>query len=259
VQYSTKYIVLFATAVCLVCSLLVSFSAVSLQAAQEFNRRLDKKKSVLMAARIIKPGESLSAAEIEEKFENIKPVVVDLETGEVAEDVDAQTFEPDDAPKMPADPNPAGIKQVPKYALTFHVLNEAGDLEMIVLPIYGKGLWSTLYGYLALDKDGTTIRGITYYEHGETPGLGGEVDNPKWKNRWPGREAYDEEGDVAIQVIKGAAGPPQEEPHKVDGLSGATITSRGVTYMLQYWLGPMGFGPYLDKFQQDTETERVSA
>ncbi len=121
---------------------------------------------------------------------------------------------------------------------------------MLVLPVEGYGLWSTLYGFLALDADTKTIRGLTYYQHLETPGLGGEVDNPSWKALWPGRVAFDETGAPVISVIKGRAGSPQDDPYRVDGLSGATITSRGVTNMLQFWLGEAGFGPYLERFRE---------
>ena len=121
---------------------------------------------------------------------------------------------------------------------------------MLVLPIEGYGLWSTLYGFLALDADTKTIRGLTYYQHLETPGLGGEVDNPSWKALWPGRVAFDDTGSPVISVIKGRAGSPQEDPYRVDGLSGATITSRGVTHMLRFWLGEAGFAPYLTRFRE---------
>jgi Na+-transporting NADH:ubiquinone oxidoreductase subunit C len=109
------------------------------------------------------------------------------------------------------------------------------------------GLWSTLYGYLALEPDARTIQGLTFYKHGETPGLGGEVDNPRWKALWPGRLASDEDGTPKIAVVKGRAGSVSEDPYHVDGLSGATITSNGVTNLMHFWLGKNGFGPYLDK------------
>jgi len=101
-----------------------------------------------------------------------------------------------------------------------------------------------------MDKDTTTIRGLTFYAHGETPGLGGEVDNPRWKALWPGRKAFDENWKPDIRVIKGQAGSPETDPHHVDGLSGATLTSRGVTNLLLFWLGDQGFGPYLQQFRQ---------
>jgi Na+-transporting NADH:ubiquinone oxidoreductase subunit C len=122
-------------------------------------------------------------------------------------------------------------------------------VETLILPIEGMGLWSTLRGYIALDHDANTIRGITYYEQGETAGLGGEVDNPRWKALWPGRKAFDSRWRPVIGVKKGAAGPPETDPHQVDGLAGATLTSNGVTNMLRFWLGENGFGPFLAQYR----------
>jgi Na+-transporting NADH:ubiquinone oxidoreductase subunit C len=142
------------------------------------------------------------------------------------------------------------VFRLPNNALVYHVLKD-GKTDMLILPIEGYGLWSVLYGYLALDDDANTIKGITFYQHAETPGLGGEVDNPKWKaGCGPGRKIYDDTGKVALSVIKGQAGPAQSAPHRVDGLSGATITSNGVTNTIQFWFGPSGFGPYLKHFQK---------
>lgn len=107
-----------------------------------------------------------------------------------------------------------------------------------------------MHGFLALDADTRTIRGLTYYDQAETPGLGGEVVNPKWKALWPGRLAYDDSWNVKIAVIKGPAGSVEENPHAVDGLSGASLTSRGVTNMLQFWLGENGFAPFLKSFRE---------
>jgi Na+-transporting NADH:ubiquinone oxidoreductase subunit C len=108
-----------------------------------------------------------------------------------------------------------------------------------------------LYGFVALRADFDTIHGLTFYKHGETPGLGGEVDNPRWRAKWADRKVFDENFDPAIRVIKGPAGPPEEAPFEVDGLSGATITSNGVTYLMQFWLGEDGFGPYLEKLRSE--------
>lgn len=245
-QFSTRYIFSFAAAVCLVCSLMISIPAVSLRARQDANRVLDQRKSVLLAARLAKPGEKLPVERVQQLFEQIEARIVDLETGEYVDaDPDSYTFE--SAEKVKVSPNPAQITEVPKLARVY-LVKEGNDVDMVILPIYGKGLWSTLFGFIALDADLNTVQGITYFQHGETPGLGGEVDNPRWKARWPGRKVFDEEGKVALQVIKGPAGSIQEDPHHVDGLSGATITARGVTYMVQYWLGEQGFGPFLQKF-----------
>ena len=138
------------------------------------------------------------------------------------------------------------MQRIPHNATIYEVRKE-GKLEQIILPVEGKGLWSTLYGYLALKDDLNTINGLTFYQHAETPGLGGEVDNPRWKALWPGRKAFGDDGKPAVEVVKGQAGTPEEAPYAVDGLSGATITSRGVTYLIQFWLGDQGFGPYLNR------------
>jgi Na+-transporting NADH:ubiquinone oxidoreductase subunit C len=141
------------------------------------------------------------------------------------------------------------VVRLPEAALVYEVRDASAALEMVVLPVEGLGLWGTLYGFVVLDGDLRTIRGLTFYEHKETPGLGGEVDNPRWKALWPGRLAFDETLTPVIAVVKGQAGPVTDDPHAVDGLSGATITSRGVTNLLRFWLGPEGFEPYLTRLR----------
>jgi Na+-transporting NADH:ubiquinone oxidoreductase subunit C len=254
-RHNATYTILFAGAVCVVCAILVSSAAVSLADLQDRNAKLDKQENVLFAAGLANPEENLSAAQIEQRFAAIKPVVVDLETGEEVAGVDAAAYDQQKAKSDPAmsraaPPNAAVIRRLPKYAVVYHVLNGAGEVEMLVLPVEGYGLWSTLLGFLALDADLNTVRGITYYSHKETPGLGGEVDNPAWKELWVGRQAFDANGQPALDVIKGRAGPPGQDPHHIDGLTGATLTSRGVTHMMDFWLGENGFGPYLEKFRQ---------
>ncbi|MBI2423799.1 MAG: Na(+)-translocating NADH-quinone reductase subunit C [Candidatus Hydrogenedentes bacterium] len=249
-QFSTRYILLFSTALCLISSSMLSIAAVGLRDRQELNKVLDKKKSVLQACRLMKPTDRFSAEEVEAIFQNIEPKVLDLTTGTYAEGVDPKIFDPAKAPIAPAPKNSAQIMNMATQVLVYHVMKE-GQLDMLVLPIYGKGLWGTLYGYMAVDADATTVEGITYYDHKETPGLGGEVDNSRWKGLWPGRKVFDEAGQVALKVTKGPAGPVDQDPHRVDGLSGATITSRGVTNMLQFWFGPNGYGPYLEQFRKN--------
>lgn len=249
-----KYIVGFVASVCLVCSLLVSGAASMLKPRQEMNALLAKQKKVLAISGLMQPKEKLSAEAVQDLFEaRIEIRIVELESGEYAEEglLDPETYDQLKALNDPeisraADKNPAGVARVPLYATVYALINEEKTEDlMYVLPIEGKGLWSTLYGFLALDKDLVTIQGITFYQHGETPGLGAEIENPLWQAKWPGRKAFDENWEPAIRVIKGPAPSYEEAPHEVDGLSGATITSNGVTFLLQYWLGDEGFGPYL--------------
>ena len=254
-RQATGYTLLFATAICIVCGILVSSFAVSLEDLQDENIALDKQKRVLEAVGLLQPGESIDEAQVAERFEPIEPVLVELASG-AAVDGDTATFDQqrrarDPATSMEAPDNLAKVKRVPDRALLYEVRGDGGELEMVVLPIEGLGLWGTLYGFLALDADTTTVRGITYYQHKETPGLGGEVDNPRWKDRWPGRKAFDDEGEVSLAVIKGFADGPEQDPHRVDGLAGATITSNGVTNMLEFWLGENGFEPYLNRIRAE--------
>ncbi|MEJ2582797.1 MAG: Na(+)-translocating NADH-quinone reductase subunit C [Acidobacteriota bacterium] len=253
-QDSNAYIIGFATAVCLVCSIVVSTAAVALRDRQARNRVLDRQTKVLVVAGVLEEGQSATAEEIEALFEeNIETRAVDLATGEYDDSIDVETYDQRKATKDPslssvAPDNNAGITRLPTHALVYRRI-EGDQVQSLILPIEGKGLWSTLYGFLALAPDTTTIRGITFYEHGETPGLGGEVDNPNWKALWVGRQAYNENWQPAIEVIKGTAGPPSDDPYRVDGLSGSTLTSRGVTNLLRFWLSENGFDPYLERIR----------
>jgi Na+-transporting NADH:ubiquinone oxidoreductase subunit C len=253
-QHSTGYIVGFAVAVCLVCALFVAGSAVGLKDRQDANILLDRQKKVLTVAGVMKDGERLTREEIASAFEsNIQQKVINLKTGDLQPEIDSASFDQqatakDPKTSYPAPENASKVRRLPNDALVFDVVQD-GELKALILPIEGYGLWGTLYGYIALAPDARTIVGITFYSHKETPGLGGEVDNPRWKARWPGRLAFDDRGKPVIAVKKGLAGSVEKDPYNVDGLSGATITSRGVTSLLRFWLGDNGFGPYLASYR----------
>lgn len=252
---------LVAFLLCIVCSVIVAGSAVSLKPAQTANKQLDRKKNILSAAGML-PAGAASATEIDALFEQFQVRMVDLDTGSYLDEqalgarpeLNPQRYDQIKAAKDPklsdalaADADIASIKRREKFAQVY-LLEEGGQLERIVLPIRGYGLWSTLYGFLVLQGDATTVVGLAYYDQKETPGLGGEVDNPKWKALWPGKQVYDADGDVDISIVKGTVDPAAPGAvHKVDGLSGATLTSKGVQNMLHFWLGAHGFGPYLGK------------
>lgn len=245
-QFSNRYTFGFTFVICVVCSLMISVSSVSLRDRQARNRAIEKHKNVLQACGLMGFGDRLSANEIEQRFAaNVEERFVDLATGDYLDKKDYDFEQKQRAPEG----NPAGILEMPKQ-VPVYLFKKDGAVAGVVLPIFGKGLWSTLYGYFALAADADTVRGITYYQHGETPGLGGEVDNPKWKERWQGRKAF-QDGRPGLSVIKGRAGDAGADPHHVDGLSGATLTSRGVSNMIQFWLGKDGFGPYLDRFRKE--------
>lgn len=244
-----------ALAVCFVCSIFVSVASVKLKKLQKENIELDIKKNLLFSAGILKDPKS-TKEEILKAFERFEPKIVNLETGEYIDGVDVATF---DQLKEAKDPTKnlilkrsqdlAKIKKISKRAKVY-LVKESGQVHMVVIPVYGLGLWSTLYGFLALDKDTTTVKGFGFYQHGETPGLGGEVDNPSWKAKWIGKKVYNESFAPVIKVVKGLVNPNSSGAiNHIDGLAGASITSNGVTNLLQFWLGSNGFGPYLAKFR----------
>ncbi len=220
----------------------------------EINKLVDKQSKVLAVAGLIEPKGKLSSVEIQKRYdENIVAGVIELKSGADAPKIKATDFDQRAATKDPArsekaPENAAKVMRVPFHGVVYTV-KKGDQVDAIILPISGYGLWSTMYGFLALDQDAQTIRGITFYEHGETPGLGGEVENPRWQALWKGRKAFNDAGKVAIAVTKGPVKGPSEDPYRVDSISGATITSRGVTATLAFWLGPNGYGPYLGRLR----------
>ncbi len=243
---STSKTIIVALALCIVCSVFVSSAAVMLRPAQQANKDLDRKTNILAAAGMLKDDQS-----IEEQFASIKTRAVDMSTGKFTDAVDLATYDQRKASKDPAmsdelgDADLAKIGRRAKYSVVYVVENDSG-IDKIILPIKGYGLWSTLYGFVALEPDLNTVAGLGFYEHAETPGLGGEVDNPNWKAKWIGKKSYDAENKQALTVIKGSVDSSRPEAiHQIDGLSGATLTGKGVDNLIKFWMGKDGFAPFL--------------
>ncbi|MEE9602034.1 MAG: Na(+)-translocating NADH-quinone reductase subunit C, partial [Thermoguttaceae bacterium] len=229
-------------------------AAVLLKPLQEENKKLDRMKNVLIAAGLF--NEDSKKSDINSLFEQIDSKVVELASGEYIEDIDPDKFDqrkaakdPKRSSKLTTAQDIAKIKQRSNQRIVY--FKRDGDkIERIILPVYGKGLWSTMYGFIALDADLKTVKSFGFYEHGETPGLGGEVDNKNWKAGWVDKLAFDEQGRPTIQVIKGTVQDTDPEaPYKVDGIGGATITCRGVANLVQFWLGQEGYGPLLERLK----------
>lgn len=245
---STVRVLAVAFVLCLVCSVLVSAAAVGLRERQERNKLAEKRKNILLAADLYEPG-----LPIEEQFGRVEPRIVDLQTGRFAQGLDPAAFDSRSAARDPQtrveiapERDLAGIKTRSRYKDVYLVLDGEGRLRQLILPVHGKGLWSTMYGFVSLGDDLTTITGFSFYEHGETPGLGGEIDNPAWKGQWPGKRVFDQAGRLRIEVLKGAVDRASKDAiHQVDGISGATLTARGVSQLLRYWMGEDGYRPFL--------------
>lgn len=254
---SIQKTLMVAVLLCLVCSIIVAGSAVALKPIQVKNKLEDKKKNILAAAGLLVPGVS-----IDDQFKQVTTRIVNLETGAYASDAELAELaaagypvEKFDQKKLSKDPkfsvklagneDMASIKRQEDFAAVY-LVEKDGVIDRIILPVHGYGLWSTLYGFVALQSDAETIAGLGFFSHAETPGLGGEVDNPSWKAQWQGKQIHNASGEIAIDVIKGKVDPESPKAiNQIDGLSGATLTSKGVANLMQFWLGKQGFAAYL--------------
>jgi len=250
-QESFVRTIVVAVILCLVCSIIVSSAAVLLKEKQQINASLDKKRNVLIAANLLKQD-----TDVEKTFANIEQQFVDLSTGEIVTVEDPENFDQRQSAKnlatsveIETKKDLARIGRRSKIASIYFV-RKNNQIETIILPIHGKGLFSTLYGFIALKADKQTIVGLKFYEQGETPGLGGEVENPRWLALWSGKKLLDNNGRPALKLVKGSA----KNEFEVDALSGATMTTRGLQNMLDYWLGEQGFGLFLSKLDLDQYT-----
>jgi len=240
-----------ASALCLVCSVIVSGAATALKPVQTYNKALDKQRNILQVA-----GLTDTSQTIEERFKQIETRIVDMASGEYVDSVDVETYDQRKASKDPAqsvslsnEQDSAKIGSRAKYGKVY-LLKEGDAVSKIIIPVKGYGLWSTMYGFVALQTDANTISDITFYEHNETPGLGGEIQNRSWQKVWQGKQIYDEQSKPVFELVKGRvdSNTPNQQ-YKVDGLAGATLTSNGVTNLMRFWVGENGFGPYLKKIK----------
>lgn len=247
--------VVVALLLCLICSVVVSAAATFLKPQQLANKLLDKKANILTVS-----GIELDGRSIDEAFAQIETRIIDISTGEYTADVDAQTYDQRKASKdasmtlpLSSSENIAKIAGLPKYA-NVYLLKDNDQVEKIILPIEGYGLWGTLYGFIALESDAITVSSITFYDHKETPGLGGEVENKKWQASWAGKQIINDKGESVLGLIKGKVGPDTKDAqYKIDGLAGASLTSNGVSNMVKFWMSDKAFGTYLKRIRANKE------
>lgn len=241
-----------ALALCLVCAVLVSLATVALRPLQSHNKASDMKKNILDVAGLLTEKTDIDAA-----FKNnIESKIVDLKTGEYVTSINVDEYDQRKAAKdptqnevIPPEKDIASIRTKAVYTKVY-LVKQGDQLQSLILPVNGYGLWSTMYGFIALDADGQTVQSINLYDQAETPGLGGEVVNPNWRALWKNKKVYSDKGDVALTLVKGGVDESRADAvYKVDGLAGATLTSRGVSNLIQYWMGPEGYATYLSKIR----------
>jgi Na+-transporting NADH:ubiquinone oxidoreductase subunit C len=198
----------------LICSVLVASAAIVLKPIQLKNAEEYRQRIILEVAGLMVPGGNIA-----ELFATVQPDTIEIASGESVE---------------------------------IYLAKENGELQQIILPISGPGLWSTMRGYLSLAPDGNTIKGIRFYEHAETPGLGDQIDKADWLAIWVGKKVYGPDNTPQIKVVRGFVqrdGSNPDANYQIDGLSGATLTGNGVTDLVRHWAGPEGFGPYLENYR----------
>ncbi|MGE4497700.1 MAG: Na(+)-translocating NADH-quinone reductase subunit C [Deferribacterales bacterium] len=253
---SRKFTFIVSLVLSVVCSVLVSAAAVSLKPIQDKNRELDRQKNVLASAGLLGEG-----SDIEETFRSISVLAVDVRDGSFEKkpgfdavffkDFKAMSTSNSTSVRLTKEQDTAGIASISAMQPVYIVMKD-GKPDKIILHVYGSGLWSTMYGFLALEGDGRTVAGLTFYDQKETPGLGGEIDNPNWKAQWAGKQVYGDDGSLKLGVGSGKIDPASADgAHLVDSISGASLTSRGVNELVRFWLGENGYGRFLSKIEEE--------
>lgn len=253
---STKTL-LVALGVAFVCALMISTAAVLLRPAQLENQEQERQEEIQEIVSRLPGIEDLMGSLAEPRVES---QVVELATGRVVPSLNASNFDlfedagdPSQSIALPAEVDIAGIQRRANLA-PIHLLEQGGQVRLYILPVYGSGYASILHGYLALAGDGNTVVALTFYEHGETPGIGGRIDSPEWRNQWQGKKVRDQEGRLRIDVASGRVNASSPEAsYQVDGITGATRTSRGVANLLRFWLGDYGYGPFLEQVRSSNQ------
>jgi len=237
---------------CLVCSVLVSSAVVALDPFKAAAVANDRQINILKVSGFDVKGSVASTFK-----EHIESHLIDVSTGALADDVvpasqiEGYNFaslakKPDSSVKIEKSKDVAGILSRSKYMPVYFAKDEQGKVQRVILPFYGQALWSTVYGYVAISPDdANTILGVTFYSHGETPGLGGEIDNPRWQAKWVNKKLTDENGQYKFRITK----IPSQKDHDIDALSGATLTSVGVNNTAAFWLGD-AYKPFLEKLSK---------
>ena len=237
---------------CLVCSVIVSSAVVLLDPFKTAAVANDRQVNILKVS-----GFDVEGSVAKTFSAHIESHLIEVETGALADDkVPADQIEgynfaslaKKDGTKVDIakDQDVAKILSHAKYMPVYFAKDEQGQVQRVILPFYGQALWSTVYGYVAISPaDGNTILGVTFYSHGETPGLGGEIDNPRWQALWVNKKLTDDNGDYKFHITKHA----QNKDFDIDALSGATLTSNGVDHLSAYWLGD-AYKPFLEKLSK---------
>ena len=249
---------LIVVVVALVCSVLVSVSAIGLRPIQERNALIERSRHIVGLTGLAEPGRKLSGDEILAVIDQMDMRVVDIDSGKFEDSIDPAEFDPraavlhtETSVEIPPDQDLAQLNRRSRYEIIYLVWD--GDaIKRVILPIVGEGMWSTLYGYVALEADLNTIAAATFYEQAETAGLGDRITDPDWLATWQGRALFGSDDSVRFRVAPGPVEPGSAAAvHEVDAVTGASVTGTAVTRLMQFWFGPNGYEPFLENLRNE--------
>jgi Na+-transporting NADH:ubiquinone oxidoreductase subunit C len=241
----------------LVCSSLVSAAVIVLRPIQLNNQMVERSRNIIKLTGLVEEGVTPGDEEMLELYRGMEVKILDIDQAEFNSDLDPLSFDPyrtvnnpELGVDIPTGQDVASLGRRSRFAPIYKVLREDGELDRLILPVHGTGMWSTIYGYIALESDLNTIAAITFYEQSETPGLGDQIMRPEWQALWQGRQIYDQEGDLRFAINPGKVEPGSSTwLYEVDALTGATVTADAVTAIIHYWFGPHGYRNFLDNLR----------
>ncbi len=200
--------IVFAVCMCIVLALLLTTAATALQPRQQQNMEINRKKNVLLAVDLVSRDQRYTAEEITALYNEKIVLFGATQTGAIVE----------------------GDRVNDEPVLPIYLYIENGTIQAYIVPIETKGVWGMISGYLAIENDGSTVRGFTITRHSETPGLGGEIERQWFQENFEGKRIIDRHGTfVSVRVARGEVErqvPEEDRPHYVDGISGATLTGK---------------------------------
>jgi Na+-transporting NADH:ubiquinone oxidoreductase subunit C len=241
-------------AIAVVCSIMVTASVAYFRPLQYASAAFETNRDILQAAGLIRRDETPSPQEISRRFQLLEIRLADLETGTFVAADDPASFDFMKAATEPANSIEITTEQdIAKLGrrsrlMPVYLVMERDRIETMVLPVYGKGMWSLIDGYIALSGDFYTIESLLIHEHGETPGVGDRIESPGWLDTWRGKQfvADGRFAPLKLATTTTAVATPQA----IDAISGATVSTQGVISMANFWLGQSGYGPLLRTLSQ---------
>ncbi len=244
--------ILVVTITALVCSVLVTVTVVLLKPIKQAYQHLERNQAIVQVSGLAEDTKKLTDKEIVNLYQQLEPRIVDLRTGQYDKQYNPDTFDTfaaaNDSQFNVTIPNQYDIAQLGSRSqlITVYLVEEGGQLQRMLLPISGQGMWAKIYGYIALQADLNTIADITFYEQTETAGIGDQILDPGWQASWQGKQIY---AAGKLMFASDGSEPGKNElidKHQIDAISGATVTVDAVKNTVRYWFGEHGYARFLE-------------